>query len=156
MKKVDRLKRTQEQLAFAAADTVCFFAPYPEDLRCLQEQEWLPVIDWVNGLGCDFKPVLGLKVPPLSDRTQDFLQKRLNALSEDAFLAFCAVSGSCRSVILALAVSEGFLSAEQAFDLSVLEERFQNRFWPEEPDALASRNSRRQAVLEAAEKLKGK
>lgn len=152
----ERLKKTQEQIAYAAADTICFFAPFPKDLRELQQKEWSPVIDWINGRGCDFKISEGLDVQSLSERTKEFLEKRLNLLSDESFWAFCAVSGGCRSVILALAVSDGFITAERAFDLAVLEESYQNRIWQEDPDALASREGRRQAVLDAAVKLKGK
>ena len=151
----DRLKATRDQIAFAATDTVCFFSLHPRELLDLQRREWQPVIDRINGLGCSFAPTTGLDVRPLSEKTEAFLEKRLNALSDEVFYAFCAVSGGCRSVILALAVLEGFITAERAFELSVLEESFQNKIWGEDEDALASGEGRRQSVLEAAEKLKG-
>ena len=156
MKQEDRLKLTREQLAFAATDTICFFAPYPLDLQTLQQQKWGPVIDWINGFGCDFKASESFDVRELSDRTKSFLEKKLNALSDEALCAFCAVSGGCRSVILALAVSDGFMTAKEAFDLAVLEENYQNKIWQKDEEALASREGRRKSVLEAAEKLKGK
>lgn len=152
---VDRSKITREQIAFAATDTICFFAPFPRDLRELQYREWQPMIDWINGFGCDFKASDGFEVRELSDQTKSFLEKRLNALSDEALCAFSAVSGGCRSVILALAVSDGIITPERAFDLAVLEEGYQNKIWREDPDASASREDRRNAVLEAAKKLKG-
>lgn len=156
MKNIDRSKMVREQIDFAASDTILFFAPYPEELRLMQAEEWRPVIDRINAAGCDFKPVDGLNVPPLTDRTQAYLANRLNALSDEELPAFCAVSGGCRSVILALAVLDDYLTPERAFDLAVLEESFQNKIWREDPDALVSREGRRKAVLEAACKLKGK
>ena len=155
MTQADRLKATQDQIAFAETDTICFFSSHPQELLDLQQREWQPVIEWVNGSGCAFKSTTGLDVPLLPDQTKAFLEKRLNALSDEAFYAFCAVSGGCRSVVLALAVLDGFITAERAFELAVLEESFQNKIWQEDGDALASREGRRQAVLEAAEKLKG-
>ena len=151
----ERLKRTREQIEFAAADTVCFFAPYPAALTKLQQEKWQPVIDKINAAGCDFRPSTGFEVRPLSDRTKAFLEQRLNALSDEAFNAFCAVSGGCRSVILALHVLDGFLSADQAFDLAVLEETYQNRFWTADEEAAAARQNRRQAVIRVAGKLIG-
>ncbi|MBO4520119.1 MAG: hypothetical protein J5787_02820 [Alphaproteobacteria bacterium] len=155
MSRIDRLKITQEQIAFAATDTICFFAPYPSDLSDLQHREWQPMIDWINGFGCDFKACDGFEVQNLSDQTKGILEKKLNALSDEALCAFCAVSGGCKSIILALAVSDGVITPERAFDLAVLEESYQNKIWQEDPDALASREGRRTAVLEAAKKLKG-
>lgn len=151
----ERLKKTQEQIEFAAADTVCFFAPYPAALTDLQREKWQPVIDRVNAAGCDFRSTTGFEVKPLSDRTKAFLEQRLNALSDEAFNAFCAVSGGCRSVILALQVLDGFLSADQAFDLAVLEETYQNRFWRADEEAVTAGKNRRRAVAQAAGRLKG-
>ena len=151
----NREKATREQIAFAATDTICFFSPSPADLFDLQRREWSPVVYWINGIGCDFKTTDSIKTPTLSGRTTAFLEDRLNALTDEAFYAFCAVSGGCRSVILALAVLDGFLTPERAFELSILEECYQNKIWREDEDALASREGRRKAVLAAAEKLKG-
>ena len=152
----ERVQATREQIAFAQTDTVCFFAPSPSDLADLQRREWQPVVDRINGRGCDFKTTDGIIPPALSERTVAFVKRRLNALTDDAFWAFCAVSGGCRSVILALAVLDGFMTADKAFDLSVLEESYQNKIWREDPDASTARENRRKAVLEAATKLKGK
>lgn len=40
----ERLKRTREQIEFAAADTVCFFAPYPAALTKLQQENGSPLL----------------------------------------------------------------------------------------------------------------
>ena len=151
----NRIKAISQQLDFAKTDTICFFSPFPEDLRKLQEKEWLPVINWVNSLGCEFKISQELVVREISSGTKDFLEKHLEAMSDEKLYAFCAVSGACRSVILALAVSKGFLTPQKAFDLAMLEESYQNKIWQEDEDALMSRLGRRQSVLDAAEKLKG-
>lgn len=153
--KIDRLKIAREQVAFAETDTICFFAPSPRDLNSLQRREWQPAIDWINGFGCDFKASESFAVQNLSDRTKTFLENRLKTLSDEALLSFCAVSGGCRSVILALAVLDGFMTADRAFDLAVLEESYQNRSWKQDEEALAARENRKKAVLEAAAKLKG-
>ena len=150
-----KAQRIQEQIDFAAADTICFFAPYPAELTALQRQKWLPLIDRINAGGAEFTTTEGLNVPDLSDKTKAFLKKRLEALNEDDFNAFCAVSGGCRSVILAFHVLDGFLSAEDAFELAVLEETYQNQFWKTDEDAVVARENRKRDVISAAEKMKG-
>ena len=55
----DRKALTDEQIAFAAADTVLFFAPQPDELAALQREKWLPVIERANGRGANFAPVSG-------------------------------------------------------------------------------------------------
>lgn len=155
MTEQERIKRIQEQIVFAQTDTICFFAPYPVALVQLEQEKWLPVIERINALGCDFRPLEGLEVNPLSDRTKDFLEKRLTVLSDESLNAFCTVSGGFKSVLLALSVLEGFLSADQAFDLSVLEETYQNQFWKEDNEAFIARENRRKSVIEACKKMKG-
>ncbi len=151
----ERAKIIQEQIEFAQADTVCFLAPYPMDLKKQQQEKWQPVIDWINAKGCDFTASCHLTVNSLSDRTKSFLKTRLQKLNDTALEAFCLMSGGCKSVILALSVLEGFLTPEQAFDLSVLEETFQNRFWSEDEEALIARKNRKEAVVKAFQMLKG-
>ena len=148
-------QRIREQIEFAAADTVCFFAPYPAELTVLQRRKWQPLVDRINADGAEFITTEGLNVPDLSDKTKAFLKKRLEALNDDCFNAFCAVSGGCRSVILAFHVLDGFLSAEDAFELAVLEETYQNQFWKADEDAVVARENRKRDVVSAAEKMKG-
>ena len=103
----DRESAVAEQIAFAAADTVLFFAPQPKELVALQRKKWLPVIERVNGRGSNFTPATGLEVPVLDNRTRAYLKRRLDALDDDSFAAFCQASGGLKSVILALSVLDG-------------------------------------------------
>ena len=151
----DREKLINEQLSYAETDTVCFFAPNGDGLREMQEKEWSPVIAWINKAGCDFKVSEGFEVHSLTERTKNFLKARLDAFPDEELDLFCAVSGGCRSVILALAVTDGFLTPERAFETAILEERYHALFWADDEDARISREGRKDAVLKAAEKLKG-
>lgn len=150
-----RDKLIREQIEFSAADTLCFIMPRPAELAQIQREQWTPVIDAVNAAGCDFKMSETLAVPPVAKRTRDFLEKRLSALTDAELSAFCQVSGGCKSVALAVAVLSGLLPAERAFDLSVLEETYQNRFWPTDAEGAAARENRKKAVVDAAKTLKG-
>ena len=151
----DREKIIKEQLSFAETDTICFFSPDSQELRDLQKKEWAPVIGHINAFGCNFKATEGLEAQKLSEQTKCFLQERLNSFSDEKLSAFCAVSGGCRSVLLALAVADGFLTAEQAFETAILEERYHTLFWKEDEDTRISKEGRKESVLQAAEKLKG-
>lgn len=150
-----REKLIREQIEFAAADTICFIAPHPAELAQMQREQWTPVIDAVNGAGCDFKVSETLAVPPVAERTRNFLTHRLSALTDAQLSAFCQVSGGCKSVALAVAVLSDLMPADRAFDLSVLEETYQNRFWPSDAEGAAARENRKKAVIDAAKTLKG-
>ena len=99
-----REKLIREQIEFSAADTLCFITPQPAELAQIQREQWTPVINAVNAAGCDFKMSETLDVPSVAQRTRDFLENRLSALTDAELSAFCQVSGGCKSVALAVAV----------------------------------------------------
>lgn len=144
---------TERLLEYAASDTVCYFAPYPASLKKRQQEKWLPLIDWVNEQGCDFKVSETLAVPSISEKTKAFLMAKLEALDDFSLACFNQIAGGCRSIILAFAVTERRLTPSEAFDLSVLEETYQNEFWKKDEEALEVRESRKEEVLTAGELL---
>lgn len=144
-----------DMLKYAECDTLCYFADYPESLIRMQREKWQPVLNWINGCGCSFQATQGLEVCPLTPQTAEYIKGRLNLLDDESLQAFRNVAGGCRSVILAMAVLEGRLEAQEAFDLAVLEETFQNEMWLKDEEAHKAEENRRREVIEAAQKLKG-
>lgn len=138
----------------ARTDVLCFWAPYPDALVLLQKEKWEPLIDWANGLGCAFRATQELSVPPLADATRRYLEKRLKGLASIPLACVQLISGGCQSALLALAVLENRINAGEAFDLSCLEEAFQNQFWTSDEEAVKAREARRKDVLLAASVLK--
>ena len=63
------------------------------------------------------------------------------SLSEKELSGFYIASLNMRSVLLALALVKGRITAEQAFELAELEELYQANKWGTEPIAEARRNS---------------
>lgn len=138
----------------ARTDVLCFWAPYPAALVLLQKEKWQPVIDWANERGCAFRPTQELSVPALADETKAYLEKRLDELESIPLACVHLISGGCQSVLLALAVLEGRIEAGEAFELSCLEEAFQNQFWTSDEEAVKAREARKKDVLLAASVLK--
>ncbi len=138
----------------ARTDVLCFFTPYPDALVLLQKEKWQPLVDWANGLGCAFRTTQELSVPPLADETKAYLETRLKKLEAIPLACVQLISGGCQSAILALAVLEGRMEAGEAFDLSCLEEAFQNQFWTSDEEAVKAREARKKDVLLAASVLK--
>lgn len=131
----------------AKADLLCFFAPYPEELVRRQEKMWRPQVERINALGCDFEIKRDLSVAGLSEKTRRFLSDRLAAEKNVPLACLQVLSGIFGSVILALNVEEGALSAKEAFNLSCLEEAFQNESWQADKEALKVREMRERDAL---------
>jgi chaperone required for assembly of F1-ATPase len=144
---------TADQIArYAASDLVCYFAEGPEGLVARQEAGWLPLMARAEAeLGLRFERCRGIVFREQPSET--LAGVRAHALSEDDFglagLAFgAALYGSA---VLALAARRGWIDATTAYDLSRIDEAFQEEAWGVDAEA-AERTHRLRgeaAVLDA-------
>jgi len=77
------------------------------------------------------------------------VKRYLNSLDEWQLAAFCVLSSGYSSLVLAVAVCEQHLSAEEAFSLSRLEEDYQAQEWGRDSEA-ESRALKMKAEIVAA------
>ena len=127
---------------YASADLVCYFAEAPQGLVERQMRGWSPVLERIEAeAGLSFVRAAGIVH---RDQPQETLAGvKALALAQDDFgltgLAFgTALFGS---VILAIALQRGWLSGEQAFELSRIDERWQEDQWGVDAEA-AERTAR--------------
>jgi chaperone required for assembly of F1-ATPase len=124
--------------SFAASDLLCYFAKGPPPLVERQERRWGPVIDWAErSLAVEFNRIHGVVHQPQPEATL----QRIEALAadENAFTlaALGAAAALFGSAILAFALRAGQLTAAAAFDLSRLDETFQEERWGVDAEAAA-------------------
>ena len=150
---MNRAELTEQIADYIRTDTLLFYAPYPEKLTRLQEQKWGAVIARFNGKGANLRPTTSLDVSTIDADTRHLLQTKLETFSDDELPWFCELAGAYRSVLLAFAVCDGELTTDEAFDLSCLEELFQNELWQTDADALKARQTRRAAAETARRHL---
>jgi len=127
---------------YAASDLLCYFASEPADLAERQARAWGPVLDRAEAeLGLAFVRAAGIvhRAQPAATLAQ------IKALALDlgdfglAGLAFAAALFG--SAVLAIALQRGWLSGEAAFDLSRLDEAWQEEKWGVDAEA-AERTAR--------------
>ncbi|HBO60003.1 MAG TPA: hypothetical protein DD624_08875 [Alphaproteobacteria bacterium] len=152
---MNRNELTEQIIGYVQTDTLLYFAPYPEKLKRLQEQKWGAVIARFNDKGANLKPTESLAVSTIDAATRHLLQIRLETFSDAELQWFRELAGAYRSVLLALAVCDGELTEDEAFDLSCLEELFQNELWQTDAEALKAREARHVAAKTARQHLKG-
>ena len=138
-----------EVVSFAGSDLLCYLAEAPQALVQRQTRQWGAVLDWADRtLGVRLEPVTGIihRAQPAESlaRVRGFCET-----ADDFALAGLAYGASLYgSAILALAVQKGEYTGEQAFDLSRLDEAFQEERWGVDDEAAArTANRRRQAVM---------
>ncbi|MEJ0064185.1 MAG: ATP12 family protein [Caulobacteraceae bacterium] len=124
--------------SFAGSDLLCYFADGPSSLVERQERRWGPVIAWADeALGVQFHRTQGIIHQPQPQATLDRIAEL--AAVEDAFalIGLVAAAALFGSAILAFALRRGQLTADAAFDLSRLDETFQEERWGVDAEAAA-------------------
>jgi len=140
---VARAQTVTEIVQFAGSDLLCYFAQAPQVLVQRQGAQWLPLLDWADRtLGVRLAPVAGIIHKPQPPESLARIQA-LCAEADDFTLAGLAYgAGLYGSAVLALAVFRGERDGEAAFDLSRLDEAFQEEQWGVDDEA-AVRTARR-------------
>lgn len=122
---------TAAQIAgYAASDLVCYFAEGPEALVVRQEEGWGPVLERARrDVGLAFVRAEGIVHQPQPEATLARVRELALALDDFGLAGLAFASALFGSAVLGVAVERGWLSAEQAFELSRLDEAWQEEQW---------------------------
>jgi chaperone required for assembly of F1-ATPase len=121
---------------YGETDLLCYRADSPIELTQRQAQAWDPLLGWAKDtLGADLSPATGVMFVEQPARSLNHLKTVL--LDQSAFQLTAAydlisISGS---LILGLAVCKGEISAQEAWDLSRIDEMWQIEQWGEDEEA---------------------
>ena len=138
-----------EVARMGGADVLCYFAEAPQALFERQARRWGPVLDWARDeLELDFVRITGAlhKAQP----AETLARIEALALAEDDFAlaGLSLATGLFHSAVLALALRRDQLDGAAAFDLSRLDEAFQEEQWGIDAEAAArTERLRAEAVM---------
>ncbi len=122
--------------AYGDSDLLCYRATHPQELIDRQAAAWDPVLDWAEtALDARLKPVSGVIHAPQDSAALAALSGRVHAFSPFELAAFHDLVGISGSLVLGFAVTEGYLSADQAWNLSRLDEKWQEEQWGKDEEA---------------------
>jgi chaperone required for assembly of F1-ATPase len=134
-----RAAAVERVASFAGTDLLCYFADGPRGLVERQERRWGPVIAWAEAaLGVRFHRTQGIVHQPQPPATLDRIAELARAEDAFALTGLVAAAALFGSAILAFALRRGELTAEAAFELSRLDETFQEERWGVDAEAAAS------------------
>ena len=125
----------EEAKRYTSSDLLCYRAPEPRILVERQSEGWDGWLAWAKSRGVDLVSTQSLIAIVQPERAYDSISnyaENLDDIRLTLFLHFTAIFGS---VVLAMAVIEKALSAEEAFDLSRLDILYQNELWGEDEEA---------------------
>lgn len=135
------LQRTADVIAdsclkYLITDTVLYHAldplsvSYMEELTKLQDEKWGGIVKWFNErFASDIKHTYGFGKPHISEETYSTLRYHLKSYDQWSMIAFERMVNNLKSVILSLALLDRHISAVEAVELSLLEQRFQVSKW---------------------------
>lgn len=151
---IDRIGQAREPVAgeiaaYAGSDVVCYLAEHPTPLVERQQRGWGPWRDWAaREMGVALDPVSGIVHRPQS--LEAIARVKAHALAMDDFrlTGLATAVPLLGSAVLALAVEQGALAGGAAFDLSRIDELFQEEQWGVDAEAAERTEARRaEAVL---------
>jgi chaperone required for assembly of F1-ATPase len=151
---IDRVSRAREPVAeeiaaFAGSDLLCYLADHPTSLAVEQAREWTPWRDWgALELGVTLEAAEGIIHRPQDPAAMARVRELALRLDDFALTGLATAVPLLGSAVLGLAVQRGVLSGEAAFELSRLDEAFQERQWGVDEEAAERTAGRRaEAVL---------
>lgn len=135
---------------YGDTDLLCYRAAAPEELVLRQAAEWDPALDWAEAaLGARLQPRQGVLHAPQEPAALDVLRSRVHALNPFQLAAFHDLVGISGSLVLGFAAAEGWRSADEVWQLSRLDERWQEEQWGVDEEAAAAAAVKRQEFLHA-------
>lgn len=146
---IDRTPSLRDEMAdelarYCETDLICHIADGPRELVRLEEARWAPVRDWAaEMLSVHLVTVQGILPSPQPDASLE--AARAYALGLDDFrltglLFGCGLFGSA---LLAMAATDGAMTALEAFEASRIDETWQMAQWGEDAEAIAAAEARR-------------
>lgn len=149
---VDRVaSRRDEVIAdtakYAGSDLLCYRATAPDSLVKLQQDRWQPLLDWAaERHGARLLTADGIGFVEQPSEAQARLREAVAAHGDLALSALYNLTHIAGSVVIALAVSDGRLDAEEAFTAAQTDELYQIDRWGDDPTAEKQREGVRRDI----------
>lgn len=122
---------------FAKSDLVCYWADEPADLVECQRAVWQPLLNWaVKELDAPLTRTSGINHVSQPPEAIQAITGRVARLNHMELAAVTDLATSLSSVVIALAVLHGEISAESAFQAAMVDEHYQAEKWGEDIEAL--------------------
>jgi len=145
----ERPRIIAEVIEYAGSDLVCYRAENPQALVERQAAHWDPVISWArNELDLSFRSFPGVVHHPQPRDSLKTLERVVAAVDDFALTGFHNIMTLTGSALLALMLTRGRISPDEAWKAAHVDEDFQIERWGEDWEA-KERQERRLKEFEA-------
>ncbi len=135
---------------YGGTDLLCYRATTPAELARRQAAQWDPVLDWLRAtFGVDLRTTAGVMHVPQPVEATTKLRDLVRALDPWRLTAFHDLVTLSGSLVLAFSIIEEHLDAEQAWEISRVDEQWQEEQWGIDDDAARDAQLKRDEFLKA-------
>jgi chaperone required for assembly of F1-ATPase len=132
----DRGGLIEEIAGYGRSDLVCYRADEPPSLVRRQEEMWQPLITWAaKRYDVALNVTAGIVAVEQPPHTLTTFRRVLEACDLFALTALAGATTAAGSLVIALALAEDRLTAEEAADAALLDELYQAEKWGSDPEA---------------------
>jgi chaperone required for assembly of F1-ATPase len=137
---------------YGDTDLLYYRADSPPELQKRQKTGWDPIVNWAeNTFKGQINCGTGIVYIPQDAKIFSEINIKINSLSIFELTAFYDMVSITGSLILGLAIINGRLSAEEAYQLSRIDEQWQLEQWGEDEEAQVASNKKNIAILHSEE-----
>jgi chaperone required for assembly of F1-ATPase len=148
---VHRRTAITQILSFARSDLLCYRAEAPKALVALQHRVWDPILDWARDrYGATLVCGAGIGFVEQAQEPLAALERAIDEYDSFGLSGLQAAATLLGSAVIALALAEQHLSAEEAFAAAQLEENYQADKWGRDFEAEKRRASKQAELVEIA------
>lgn len=136
--------------AYGDSDLLCYRADSPQELVERQAEAWDPALEWAEAaLGARLELRSGVIHRPQAPDALERLRAQVHALDAFRLAAFHDLVSLSGSLVLGFAAAQNWRDAEVLWDLSRLDELWQEEHWGVDDEAAALAAYKREAFLHA-------
>jgi chaperone required for assembly of F1-ATPase len=136
---------------YGESDLTCYRADSPRELVSRQELSWDPLLAWTRRrFDADFRTTSEIIHAPQPEATVQRLSHAISSLDAFRLAGLSPLVTIGGSLVVALAVLEGAVTPEEAWDAVTIDERWQADQWGTDPEAEAALAAKRRDFLAAA------
>jgi len=152
---IDLVAQRREQVVaeiakYATTDLVCYRANEPSELAARQHCAWQSHLDWAGARYAPLAVTAGVAPITQAPEALAAYRRAVAAYDDMTLAALHLATTTLGSLVLALALIEGRIDAEEAFAAAELDQSFQIERWGEDTEAMARRAAVREDVALAA------
>jgi chaperone required for assembly of F1-ATPase len=135
---------------YGNSDLLCYRATQPQELVARQAEAWDPLLDWAaSDLQARLEPREGLMHADQEAQSLKTLRQRVHDLNEFELAAFHDLVSLSGSLVIGFAAVHKWDQIERLWDISRIDETWQEEQWGIDEEAKAQAHVKREAFLHA-------